>query len=687
MPPASPLGSYLTAVAKSGLRDRHEEESNLKLLFRHFPGRSLILRHPHTIIAVVYDLLAAAGLWACGLLIGHSALQAEVPALSILVSTLIVAAIEFGCFLQFGLYRGIWRYASLHDVKQIVQSVCLSALFVPAGLVLWNHASDVPRLLFVLNPLLLVLFMGGGRIMYRWWKEHRPYAPIREKGQPLLLLGAGEEALKLVEALGRSQSWYVVGLLDDDRRKVGRDLAGIPVLGRWDHLPAASEATGARHAILAVADADHRVRRRAFQQCEIAGIELLVVPGVEDVISGRVRISKLRHIEVDDLLGRDPVQLNEVGLKQWISRKTVLVTGAGGSIGSELSKQIACFNPRRIVLLDHSEFALYQIAEHFATELPLLDIRCVIADIRDAQRLDKVFSENPPDLVFHAAAYKHVPLMERDNAAQAITNNTLGTRNIGEACLRHDVERLVFVSTDKAVNPTNVMGASKRLAEMSLQHMHMRDKLPVVMVRFGNVLGSTGSVIPKFKGQIARGGPITVTHPDILRYFMSISEAAQLVLQAGLMGHGGEVFVLDMGDPVRIVDLARDMIRLSGLSEDEIRIEFTGLRPGEKLYEELLADDETTLPTPHPKLRVQRPMAPPGPTWERKVQTWLAGARDLNDAEIRAGLSRFVPEYQPAPGLSMGPVEDAFSVSDLSSPTKASQAVASGPQVRLEQRV
>ncbi|MGE0799190.1 MAG: UDP-N-acetylglucosamine 4,6-dehydratase family protein, partial [Lautropia sp.] len=355
-----------------------------------------------------------------------------------------------------------------------------------------------------------------------------------------------------------------------------------------------------------------------------------------------------RHVQVDDLLGRDPIQLDTSGLRHMLAGKSVLVTGGGGSIGAELCRQIARFEPLRIVVLEINEFGLYQVTESLQTRFPQIQVVPVLGDVKDERRLIELFVRYEPTVVFHAAAYKHVPILEADNAWQAVRNNGLGTRVLADVAARFEIERFVYVSTDKAVNPTNVMGATKRLAEMILQYRHRLSGLPVVLVRFGNVLGSSGSVIPKFRAQIDRGGPITVTHPEITRYFMSIPEATQLVLQAGLMGRGGETFVLDMGEPIRIVDLARTMIRLSGFTEEEIPIEFIGLRPGEKLYEELLADNEKTLATPHAKLRVSRPIEPPGAAWETGVRRWLESAGPFRDADVRSALGEWVPEYQPA---------------------------------------
>jgi FlaA1/EpsC-like NDP-sugar epimerase len=333
-------------------------------------------------------------------------------------------------------------------------------------------------------------------------------------------------------------------------------------------------------------------------------------------------------------------------LQEWIRGRSILITGAGGSIGSELCRQIARFQPARMVLYENSEFSLYRMEQEFAEQYPGISLNCVIGDVKNAARLAETLTAYQPQIVFHAAAYKHVPLMEQVNAWEAIQNNVLGTWRVAEAAIAHKVEKFVLVSTDKAVNPTNVMGASKRLAEIVCQGLQPGTSTRFVIVRFGNVLGSTGSVIPKFREQIARGGPITVTHPEITRYFMSIPEAAQLVLQAGLMGTGGEIFVLDMGEPVKIVDLARELIRLSGYGESDIGIEFTGLRPGEKLYEELLANDELTLTTPHPKLRIAQSRPAVDAAWLQQIFSWLQ--QDKAGAEqARRELAVRVPEYSP----------------------------------------
>jgi len=377
------------------------------------------------------------------------------------------------------------------------------------------------------------------------------------------------------------------------------------------------------------------------------------VPALSDIVAGNVSVSALRAIELEDLLGRDPVELDDAGLHALLTDRTVLVTGAGGSIGGELCRQIARFAPGRIVLYELSEFALYSIEQELRERFPALALSAVIGDAKDEARVGEVFRRYGAKVVFHAAAYKHVPLMEEENAFQAVANNVLSTLAMARAAQRAAAEKFLLVSTDKAVNPVNVMGASKRLAELACQALQPAGNTQFVIVRFGNVLGSTGSVVPRFREQITRGGPVTVTHPQIERYFMSIPEAAQLVLQAGLMGQGGEIYVLDMGEPVKIADLARQMIRLSGLSESDIRIEYTGLRAGEKLYEEPLADAEKTLPTPHPKLRIAEVRAPKNAHLLEELTEWLSNPSEPTAAEVRAQLQRWIPEYAPLESVAV----------------------------------
>ncbi|MCW5619992.1 MAG: polysaccharide biosynthesis protein [Burkholderiales bacterium] len=601
--------------------------------------------NPRTALAMLHDFLATGIAWAGAFWLR---LNLELPGgyLHIMLRSLVpVMFLQTLIFWRFGLYRGIWRYASLHDLRLILSAVAVAALSVPAMLVLLRMADPVPRSVFIISPMLLLLLMGGSRVGYRAWKEGR-VASLTRRGVPVLILGAGDAAEVLVRELAGSGSWRVVGLLDDSSSKQGRQIHGVPVRGRLSDLPAVARDLNVRHVIIAMPSASHLLRRSAVAAATDAGLALMTVPSYDDIVSGKVTVSQLRNVELDDLLGRDPVVLDNGVLNDMIAARTILVTGAGGSIGSELCRQLVRFEPKRLILFELSEYALYTIEQELRTRCPQMEIICAVGDVRSNARVVQILQQFRPQVVFHAAAYKHVPLMEEVNAWEALQNNVLGTYVLGAAAREHGVETFVLISTDKAVNPVNVMGASKRLAEMVCQGLQRTTGTRYIMVRFGNVLGSAGSVIPKFRQQIAAGGPVTVTHPDIIRFFMSIPEAAQLVLQAGAMGRGGEIFVLDMGEPVKIVDLARDMIRLSGYTEKDVPIVFTGLRLGEKLFEEVLADNEMTVPTPHPKLRVARASAQPE-AWVSELVAFLRGAPQ-SDEEVRAALARLVPGYKVA---------------------------------------
>lgn len=627
------------------------------------------------VIAFVHDIAAVIVAWTLAYLFRFNF---EIPSLYLASLKEIlpwVIPIHAAAFLWFGLYRGLWHYASLPDLRRILLAVLASAAAVPLALFMLQILAGTPRTVLLLAPILLLFIMGGSRLAYRLWKEHLLYGLRKLEGNLVLVLGAGDAAVGLVKELGRSVQWRVVGLLDDDPAKLGSTLHGFKVLGRISELPAIAKKMGVAHAIIAMTstasdrrrayrsqpDRRHpgrhnRDRRRALEMCSAAGIKALTVPSYDDLISGKLTVSQIRTVELDDLLGRDPVVLDSEGLHGLLAGKTVLVTGAGGSIGSELCRQIAKFGPGRLILFELNEFALYNIEQELESSFPEMTMTFTIGDIKDQARLAQVFSKFQVAVVFHAAAYKHVPLMEKENAWQAVLNNVFGTYVLAQTAIKYEVEKFVLISTDKAVNPTNVMGASKRLAEMVCQALQQTvspteenagDKVQqtcLVMVRFGNVLGSAGSVIPKFREQIAKGGPITVTHSEITRYFMSIPEAAQLVLQAGLMGGNGEIFVLDMGEPVKIADLAKDLIRLSGLSEEDIRIVYNGLRPGEKLHEELLADGESTLPTPHPKLRIAQARQV-DQQWLAQLVAWLNEHPVLSDEEVKQELTKWVPEY------------------------------------------
>jgi FlaA1/EpsC-like NDP-sugar epimerase len=598
-----------------------------------------------TSLAFLHDVLAAAVAWGA---LWWTRFTFDLPdpfAHDMLRSMAWVVPTQAAIFLGFGLYRGLWRFASLADLKRIVLAAGLGALLVPLVLVLLQMQAAVPRSVIVLYPVVLIFLMAGDRFAYRLWKEHRLYSPLVALGEPVLVAGAGEAGAQLTDELARSRQWRVVALLDDDPAKHGRQLRGVKVVGPIAELPQWVKRYGVRKVIIALPSASHVVRRRVAELCAAHGVEALTVPSYDDLIGKRSLVTTIRNIELDDLLGRDRVELDAAGLGEWLGNRVVMVTGAGGSIGAELCRNIARFAPARLVLFDISEAALYEIRTALADAWPQLSTASIVGDVKHAARVDEVLGRERPQVIVHAAAYKHVPLMEDDNACEAVRNNGYGTFVLARAAVAAGVEKFVLVSSDKAVNPTSVMGATKRLAELACQSLAGRGTA-FVMVRFGNVFGSAGSVIPRFREQIARGGPVTVTHPEITRYFMSVAEATQLLLQAGLMGKSGEILVLDMGEPVRILDLARDMVKLSGADPDRVPIVFTGLRPGEKLYEEVLAEEESSLPTPHPRLFIARSRDADSDAIAQMV-AWCERDRAADDAEVRARLAAWIPEYRP----------------------------------------
>jgi FlaA1/EpsC-like NDP-sugar epimerase len=487
------------------------------------------------------------------------------------------------------------------------------------------------------------------RIGYRMLYEHGRSRITGASGEPVrraLVLGAGEAAKRLLAGI-HQQGWIVLGLYDDDPAKQGARIGGVPVLGPLAALAEHASRSVATHVIVALPSLRGARRRALLEQAAGTGLHVLTVPSAAELRGGR-EVSGVRDIEPEDLLGRESVQLDEAGIAEVLGGKTVLVTGAGGSIGSELCRQVARYGPARLVLLELSEFNLYTLEQELGARFPGLPLVRLVGDVKDLAQLRHICTQHRPQVVFHAAAYKHVPLMEEGNAWAALRNNTLGTYHAALAAAEAGAERFVLISTDKAVNPTNVMGATKRAAERVVSQLAARHPGTRFMaVRFGNVLGSSGSVIPKFQEQIARGGPVTVTHPDIIRYFMTVPEAAGLVLQAAAIGESGQVLVLDMGEPVKIVDLARELIRLSGHTVEEIGITFTGLRPGEKLYEELLADQEATLPTPVERLRIAQLHEDGGEAVFDLLQ-WSEAAAPRGEVEVRGRLQQVVEGYRPA---------------------------------------
>ncbi|MBI5268249.1 MAG: polysaccharide biosynthesis protein [Burkholderiales bacterium] len=560
-----------------------------------------------------------------------------------------VVAVYLAAFAAAKVPQSMWRFSGFGEVKRLTLA-CLAAGGVSALGVLGLQLVQVPRAVLALHPLVALMAVCGVRIGYRMLYEH---ARARITGSQAevrraLVLGAGEAARRLLAGI-HQQGWVVLGLLDDDPAKQGARIAGVPVLGPLAAVRDKGVRGAATHLIIAMPAASAAQRRQAVELAGATGLPVLTVPSAEELRQGS-GVERVRDIEPEDLLGREPVVLDEAGIAQCLAGRTVLVTGAGGSIGSELCRQVARFSPARLVLYELSEYALYSIEQDLQAAFPRLELVRLIGDVKDLDHLRASFARWRPQVVFHAAAFKHVPLMEEPhNAGAALRNNTLGTYHAALVAAEQGAERFVLISTDKAVNPTNVMGATKRAAELVVSALAAEHPGTRFMaVRFGNVLGSSGSVIPKFKAQIAAGGPVTVTHPDIIRYFMTIPEAARLVLQAAAIGETGQVLVLDMGEPVRIVDLARTMIRLAGRTEQDIPIVFSGLRPGEKLYEELLADDDATVPTAVPRLRVAR-LAACGSTGG--IRRWMeaagvAAASVEDDQRVRSLLQQWVPEFR-----------------------------------------
>jgi FlaA1/EpsC-like NDP-sugar epimerase len=604
------------------------------------------------VLAFVHDIAMLVISWVVAVAL-FSTVASETSAASVFgglgLVLLIAIPLQAAVSTLFGMYQGLWRYASLPDVQRIVVTVLAGTLALGATLWVGGWFSGLTFSHFFVQALLLITLMAGSRIGYRSWKEWAAYGKAGDQGTPVLILGAGDAAVSLLKDLSRSMEWRVLGLLDDDPNKRHRLIHGVRVVGALDDLPRLARSLKLRHAIIAMPSVAYKKRRQIVEICNKARVTVLTVPKFSAVTVGSAGETKslppkIRRLSFEDLVKREPITLDDAGLHDLLTNKVVMVTGAGGSIGSELCRQIAAYQPSMLVLFEQSEYAQYKIEQSLRDEFENLPITSVIGDIKNAKRVNQVMHQYSPSVVFHAAAYKHVPMMEESNAWEAVQNNVLGSLVLARAAIDYGVKKFVLISTDKAVNPTNVMGATKRLSEMVCQALQQSGETRFELVRFGNVLGSAGSVIARFEEQIARGGPVTVTHPEMVRYFMSIPEAAQLVLQAGAMGLGGEVFVLDMGEPIRIVDLARDMIRLSEASEEDIKVTYTGLRPGEKLFEELLLDDEHTRPTPHPKLRVAKAREVPAGFIE-SLSVWLAQEKLPEDSDVRRELKRWVPEY------------------------------------------
>ncbi|WP_298185568.1 nucleoside-diphosphate sugar epimerase/dehydratase [Acidiferrobacter sp.] len=515
----------------------------------------------------------------------------------------VILVVQGLVFWSMGLYRGLWRFASVPDLLRIFKAIVAGTVASAFILFLGERLEFVPRSAFVLDGMLLTLLLGGPRFFYRFFKDRGLY---QASGKKALIAGAGRAGEMLVRDLLRDSGvgFRPVAFVDDNPRRIGQEIHGVPVVADCGQLPQVAARLEVDIVFIAVTEAKASHMRRLVELCERSGRPFRILPGLQSLVDGQVTVRELREVRIEDLLGREPVLLYQDEIASGIGGKAVLVSGAGGSIGSELCRQIARLGPRRLILLEHSEFNLYNIELELRRDYPHLALLPVLGDVRDAVLVDRVLGRERPDIIFHAAAYKHVPMLEGQGRA-AVLNNVFGTETLAAAADRHGCGVFLLISTDKAVNPSNIMGATKRAAEILCQQMNGHSRTRFLTVRFGNVLGSAGSVIPLFKAQIASGGPVTVTHRDITRYFMTIPEACGLILQSSVIGKGGEIFVLDMGEPVRIGYLAEQLILLSGKRPgQDIEIVYSGLRPGEKLYEELFYADEALLATTHPKIRV-----------------------------------------------------------------------------------
>lgn len=570
------------------------------------------------------------------------------------------------CFYLFDLYRGMWRYTSLNDLMNIIKASIIATFIIIAYVLYLTRFDRISRSVFVIDWCLTVMFIAGLRLFVRLCFEEFTekitlqdvkYALLKVfrknagRGKGALIIGAGDYGQKVCREFNENPSVrsHVLGFLDDDRSKIGRKIHGVPVLNVIDGVEQTIKSTGAEDVIIAIPSLSADRMRQIVELCKKADVNFKTIPNLGELINGKIDVTSIRKVEYRDLLGREPVKLDQEQIGKYLGGRRVLVTGAGGSIGTELCRQICRYSPEKIILFERAESALYEIDLELKKNFQDVEVVPVLGDIQNLKELEKVFNLVQPDIVFHAAAYKHVPMLE-GHPWKAVENNVFGTKNLIEITRAFKCDKFVFVSTDKAVNPTNVMGTSKRISELLVQESSCAPdcKTAFMTVRFGNVIGSVGSVIPLFKKQIEDGGPVTVTHPDIIRYFMLIPEACQLILQAGAMGKGGEIFILEMGEPVNIDNMARDLIRFSGFEPDvDIKIEYIGLRPGEKLYEELMTDLENVIPTDHKKIMVLNTNCVNMEALNGKLDRLKEMAEARDGQGIRNLMMEMIPEYRP----------------------------------------
>jgi FlaA1/EpsC-like NDP-sugar epimerase len=622
-----------------------------------------LLRYRRVLIVAAHIVAFAAALFLSFLLTNNMRLSREWLAVQyplLLAFFILIKLIVFGFHRQ---YRGWWRYVGIFDLIGIARAALISTVIIVA---LWyammqisvirnlagkneylRELTFIAQSLFILDFFATVLLLGSLRMLIRLYhEEFRTIEGGRLKR--FIIVGAGDAGEALLREIHRMavEQYEVIGFIDDDPAKQGMSIHGIAVLGTVEQLPKICRERNIEEIAIAIPSATHKQLRRVIQICEGTKVRFRTVPSITDIASGKFKVSQIRDVDINDLLGREAVELNMEILEKYLANKVILVTGAGGSIGAEMCRQVCNFGPKLLLLVEQAENPLFFIDQELASKAPAVKIRPLICDITDQSRVEQVFERYRPEVVIHAAAHKHVPLMEL-NPGEAVKNNIIGTKCVAEAANKYGTRSFVMISTDKAVNPTSIMGSTKRLAEMYIQDLNTRAQTDFVTVRFGNVLASAGSVVPIFKNQIAQGGPLTVTHPEMRRYFMTIPEASQLVLQAAAMGHGGEILLLDMGEPVKIVDLARELIILSGFRPGEdIEIAFIGIRPGEKLFEELSIKGEDMQPTRHPKIAI----------WKNKpidhnkliavLERLIEAARQQNHSEIVTEIKKIIPEYR-----------------------------------------
>ncbi len=561
---------------------------------------------------------------------------------------LIASVVKIACFIVFKIYESLWKYTGIYELVTI-SLAAVSGNVLMLGYVFLTRI-EIPRSIFLIATILDIFLIDGIRIAYRVMRRIMKGEAIKFKDRKrVLVIGGGDAGAIIIREISSHGSLKskVVAIIDDDKAMIGRKINGVPIIGSRDKIIESVVKKSIDEIIIAIPSASHKDINEIVNICSETDCKVKILPSVTELIDESVVLQKVRDVDIEDLLGRDPVSLDMEGISSYIKGRKVLITGAGGSIGSELCRQVVIFEPAELILLDNYENGLYDIQNELLRIFPNIEPASIVANIRDRSRLETVFTQYRPDVVFHAAAHKHVPLMEA-NPTEAIKNNVFGTLNVAECADKYNAKRFVLISTDKAVNPTNIMGATKRIAELIIQGLGRHSATRFMAVRFGNVLGSNGSVVPLFKKQIEKGGPVTVTHPDVIRYFMTIQEAVQLVIQAGAIARSGDVFVLDMGKPVRIYDLAKKLIKLSGFEPDiDIKIEFTGLRPGEKLYEELLMEEEGLQATSYNKIFIAPPVYTEIAVLKRELEI-LKEITLSESEELLEYIKTIVPTYKKA---------------------------------------